>query len=71
MEGISVFGGNTLLFKGETLRVASVDPQIEPIDNSLEVIFNKISNQFLLPLLSAGKIPFPFPTGREAPTRLR
>jgi hypothetical protein len=35
----------------ENLGAASIDPQIEQIDNSRESIFNKISNQFLLLLL--------------------
>ena len=35
----------------ENLGAASMDPQIEQIDNSREAIFNKISNQLLLLLL--------------------
>ena len=60
MEGVSVFGregtqqlapnlGDPPYYSlGENLSAASMDPQIEQID---EAIFNKISNQFLLLLL--------------------
>ncbi len=51
------FGGTPYCSLGENLRAASMDPQIEQID---EAIFNKISNQFLLLLLLLLSVGFGF-----------